>query len=270
MATKKTLTKKSAKPKAKTGKPRLAAAAKADQENARLRDERTKPPVGKTNGKGAMAQTAPAKEPLPSAPPKVQVPIRGNGRIAMAQKTDAELDKIARQLPTSTGHIAFTRNGNVHEVYFRVHNGSPAAWKVLAAAPVADSGYREDKAALIATGADGVRDLIKRLTGRSPSQISIGIKAPGANRAGSGAKRGPKREGLSVLDAAAQVLGESKDPMNCAAMVKLMLEKKLWTTKGKTPAATLYSAILREVQTKGAAARFKKAGKGTFTLAAGA
>ena len=36
---------------------------------------------------------------------------------------------------------------------------------------------------------------------------------------------------------------------------------------GKTPAATLYSAILREIQTKGKEARFKKSDRGLFTLA---
>lgn len=35
---------------------------------------------------------------------------------------------------------------------------------------------------------------------------------------------------------------------------------------GKTPHATLYSAILREIATKGNEARFKKTERGHFTI----
>jgi len=82
------------------------------------------------------------------------------------------------------------------------------------------------------------------------------------------AKRGaakPKKTG--ALDAAVKVLGEAKKPMTCKEMVEQMLAKGLWQTKGKTPAATLYSAIIREVAKKGKDARFKKVGRGQFALA---
>jgi hypothetical protein len=42
----------------------------------------------------------------------------------------------------------------------------------------------------------------------------------------------------------------------------------LWQTEGKTPAATLSSAILREITTKGDAARFRKVGPGKFAFRA--
>jgi len=71
---------------------------------------------------------------------------------------------------------------------------------------------------------------------------------------------------VSQLDAAVQVLKAKGEPMNCKAMVEAMLAKKLWSTDGKTPAATLYSAILREITTKGSEARFKKTDRGHFTL----
>src|SRR5688572_9436279 len=74
----------------------------------------------------------------------------------------------------------------------------------------------------------------------------------------------PKPKQLSCLDAAAQVLKAKGEPMTCAAMVEAMTTKKLWTTDAPTPAATLSSAILREVQKKGAEARFKKTGRGLF------
>jgi hypothetical protein len=72
---------------------------------------------------------------------------------------------------------------------------------------------------------------------------------------------------MSALDAAVEVLSEKGEPMNCQEMIKAMGEKGYWTSPGgKTPAATLYSAILRELQTKGNDARLKKAERGKFTL----
>ena len=76
----------------------------------------------------------------------------------------------------------------------------------------------------------------------------------------------PKK--LSAIDAAAQVLAASKEPMNAKQMIDAMAAKRLWASPGgKTPWATLYSAITREVATKGKEARFKKADRGQFTLA---
>ena len=72
---------------------------------------------------------------------------------------------------------------------------------------------------------------------------------------------------LSAIDAAAKVLGESKEPLNAKEMVEAMSAKKYWTSPGgKTPHATLYSAILREIQKKGDDARFCKVERGRFTL----
>jgi hypothetical protein len=73
---------------------------------------------------------------------------------------------------------------------------------------------------------------------------------------------------LSALDAAAKVLGDSGEPMNTKAMIEAMAAKKLWSSPGgKTPAATLYSAILREIGVKGKESRFKKTDKGLFAFA---
>jgi hypothetical protein len=77
------------------------------------------------------------------------------------------------------------------------------------------------------------------------------------------AETGPKK--LSAIDAAAKVLAEAGGPMDCQTMIKTMAEKGYWTSPGgKTPAATLYSAILRELQTKGNDSRFKKTERGKF------
>jgi hypothetical protein len=70
---------------------------------------------------------------------------------------------------------------------------------------------------------------------------------------------------LSALDAAARVLEETGRPMTCAEMIAAMAEKSYWTSPGgKTPSATLYSAILRELQTKPGTSRFVKTERGKF------
>jgi hypothetical protein len=77
-------------------------------------------------------------------------------------------------------------------------------------------------------------------------------------------KAAKKEKKLSLLNAAAQVLKANGEPMTCGAMVEAVMAKKLWTTSAPTPAATLYSAILREMKTKGKDARFKKVDRGQF------
>lgn len=77
-----------------------------------------------------------------------------------------------------------------------------------------------------------------------------------------------KDKRLSALDAAAKVLAESGQPMKCPEMIAAMSAQGYWTSPGGwTPEATLYSAILREITTKGANSRFVKTGRGTFALA---
>ena len=75
----------------------------------------------------------------------------------------------------------------------------------------------------------------------------------------------PKEKKLSAIDAAAQVLAASKEPMNAKEMIDAMAAKGLWTSPGgKTPHATLYSAIIREIATKGKESRFTKTERGKF------
>ena len=80
--------------------------------------------------------------------------------------------------------------------------------------------------------------------------------------------RSPKSAGkLSQLDAAVQVLVKAGEPMTSKAMIEAMAAQGLWTSPGgKTPHATLYAAILREIQNKGAAARFQEVDRGQFTI----
>ena len=72
-----------------------------------------------------------------------------------------------------------------------------------------------------------------------------------------------KKERLSGLDAAAKVLAETGEAMRPAAMVQVMLQKGYWSTKGKTPAATIASAIIREIARRGKESRFREVAPGT-------
>jgi HB1, ASXL, restriction endonuclease HTH domain len=75
----------------------------------------------------------------------------------------------------------------------------------------------------------------------------------------------PKEKKLSAIDAAAQVLAASKEPLNAKQMIEAMTAQNLWTSPGgKTPHATLYSAIIREIALKGKDARFVKTERGKF------
>lgn len=79
----------------------------------------------------------------------------------------------------------------------------------------------------------------------------------------------PAGKTLSQIEAAIQILGKSKDPMNCIAMVEAMQAQGLWSTPGgATPEATLYASILREINGKGKDARFTKVDRGLFALVA--
>ena len=78
----------------------------------------------------------------------------------------------------------------------------------------------------------------------------------------------PKR--ISALDAAAQVLQKAGKSMTSKALISAMAEQKLWSSpNGKTPHATLYAAMLREISAKGAKARFKKVDRGLFAINVG-
>jgi hypothetical protein len=73
---------------------------------------------------------------------------------------------------------------------------------------------------------------------------------------------------LSALDAAAKVLAETGQPMRCTELIAAMTAKGYWTSPaGRTPASTLYAALLRELRTKQDRARFRKTERGKFGLA---
>ncbi|MCC7408095.1 MAG: hypothetical protein IT442_08485 [Phycisphaeraceae bacterium] len=120
---------------------------------------------------------------------------------------------------------------------------------------VADGATKDDKAQ---TAAKGTAVDAKPNTGKR--------RAKGGDQDGSAPRR------FSILDAAVKVLGErspSDGPLTCVQMIERMAAKGYWQPArgGKTPANTLYSAVLREINTKGDAARFAKTERGKFQLA---
>ena len=100
------------------------------------------------------------------------------------------------------------------------------------------------------------------------SGAKTGTKKPAAKADKPAApKKSAKPKKTSALDAAAKVLGESKEPLTTKEMVDAMQSKGYWKSPGgKTPDRTLYSAILREIVLKKAEARFAKTERGKFTL----
>jgi hypothetical protein len=108
-------------------------------------------------------------------------------------------------------------------------------------------------------------------TAKSKAPADAAKKAPKAKAAKTtktrpDAEAKPKK--LGCLDAAAKVLGETGQAMTCQEMIDAMATKGYWTSpNGKTPSATLYAAILREITTKAKESRFTKTERGKFALA---
>ena len=107
-----------------------------------------------------------------------------------------------------------------------------------------------------ATKAAGAKDEKIEAPGKATAKKTRSAKAGGAK---------PKRR--SALDAAAEVLGKTGKPMRCRELIAGMAEQGLWSSpNGKTPHATLYAALLREIRDKGAGSRFRKVERGQFAI----
>jgi hypothetical protein len=101
-----------------------------------------------------------------------------------------------------------------------------------------------------------------KTTSTKTAKVSKATKAEASLPSKTGSQR------LSALDAAAKVLAETGQPMRCTELIAAMAAKGYWNSPGgKTPASTLYSALLRELKTKKDQARFRKTERGKFSLA---
>lgn len=72
-----------------------------------------------------------------------------------------------------------------------------------------------------------------------------------------------KEKRASGLDLAANVLVEAKEPLDAKTIAQRAIAAG-WKTNGKTPHATLYAAIIREISDKGSESRFRKVDRGRF------
>lgn len=71
---------------------------------------------------------------------------------------------------------------------------------------------------------------------------------------------------MSARDAAIQVLKEAGVPLHKSDITKRILEKKLWTPKGKTPESTVEAQICSDMQKNGDASVFIRVAPRTFAL----
>jgi len=139
--------------------------------------------------------------------------------------------------------------------------------KAIAAADQENATKRDQRAA----SADGMTPSERAMAETEPkkrqskpaskkSADSAGGEAMTAFR---NANAGKPRSGL---DLAAKVLADAGEPLNAKQIAERAIAAG-WKTSGKTPQATLYAAMLREIQKKGDAARFRKVDRGLFEAA---
>lgn len=87
-------------------------------------------------------------------------------------------------------------------------------------------------------------------------------------KAGKPAKDTGEKKGMSLLDAAVKVLGQTKKPLTSKEIVEKATEKGYWVPgAGLTPWDTVKAAMLTEIAKKGKESRFAKPKPGKYTLA---
>ncbi len=225
---------------------RAKAIAAADQENARLRDEREQSPDGMTASERAMAQSAAA----------------GSGNVGATTPLEDLPDGEAAYDPDVCATVGCDRPAAL------TYLGRPRC-QACYEDEVADGG---DETSATPNHEENAMATTKKTTKKSATKTTKAPKAakqpkaakPKAAKPAGDAK--PKR--VSALDAAAEVLRKAGKPMRSQEMIAAMAEQGLWSSPaGKTPHATLYAAILREIGDKGGEARFRKADRGLFEYA---
>jgi len=118
------------------------------------------------------------------------------------------------------------------------------------------------------TKSDKTKKAMKVEAAPPVEKIDTAAATPAAPKTKAKKVKEPKVRKTSALDAAVRVLEEAGQPMTCPEMIEAMTAKGYWTSPGgATPAATLYSAILREINAKGKESRFVKTERGRFGLA---
>jgi hypothetical protein len=225
---------------------RAKAIAAADQENARLRDERERSPDGMTASERAMAQSA--TEGIAAACGTTPLEDLPDGEACDAAYDPDVCATVGCDRPAALTYLGRPRCQECYED--EVADGDE----------ITENHEEIDMATT------------KKTTKKSSTKTAKTTKAakqpkaakPKAAKPAGDAK--PKR--ISALDAAAEVLRKAGKPMRSQEMIAAMAEQGLWASPaGKTPHATLYAAILREIGAKGGEARFRKTDRGLFEYA---
>ena len=170
----------------------------------------------------------------------------GAAHVAAGAKPAAKSAKDAKATPAAAGGDTT----NPLEAHYRTQKDAA----------------KTEKAAKVAAMRKEVAEKVAQPDPELDAAVKPAEEGRRAKKAKAAKPKGERKPGFLTL--AADVLKDAKAPMDCKAIVEKVLAKGTWHTKGKTPAATLYSAIIREIAVKGKESRFRKVDRGQFEFSA--
>ena len=146
--------------------------------------------------------------------------------------------------------------------------------KAIAAADQENATKRDQRAASKDSMSPSERamaesDAARTVDAIKKGNLADGITIPRSKRPKTAAKKPAADRKPSGLDLAAKVLADAGEPLKAKQIAERAIAAG-WKTNGKTPEATLYAAMTREIAKKGDAARFRKADRGLFEAGPGA
>ncbi len=242
------------------GPKRAKAIAAADQENARLRDERERSPDGMSDSERAMAQSA--AEGIAATGGTTPLDDLPDGEACDAAYDPDVCATVGCDQPAALTYLGRPRCQECYEDDVADDDLPAQAGETSSETPNHEETEMANAKKTTRKGTKKTTTTKAAKAGKAPKQPKA--TKPKAAKPASDAK--PKR--VSALDAAAEVLKKAGKPMRSQEMITAMAEQGLWESPaGKTPHATLYAAILREIGTKGGEARFRKADRGLFEYA---
>jgi restriction system protein len=71
---------------------------------------------------------------------------------------------------------------------------------------------------------------------------------------------------MDALSATEQLLAEAAGPLSSAEITRLIIERGLWQSAGKTPEQTVHARLAVDIKRRGAASRFQRTSPGHFAL----
>jgi hypothetical protein len=113
-----------------------------------------------------------------------------------------------------------------------------------------------------------IAEIEQRIAGTETASTPKGKRAKGAAKPEpvtkpAKTKRDADAKRPSGLDLAAKALEMAGQPLNAQQLATAAITLG-WQTRGKTPHATLYAAVIREIAAKGRDSRFTKTDRGLF------